>query len=69
MRCLLQDCELSGIWHVKLINFLVHRVILTRDDVEVKTAAIDLVKQVVRAAKEVIDCDRHRTKGVYVCEM
>ncbi|KAK7506949.1 hypothetical protein BaRGS_00001800 [Batillaria attramentaria] len=45
----------------ELLNVM-HRVILTRDSVEIHQHAISMVKQVLRAAQEIMDSNRARAK-------
>ena len=61
-RCLLNMCVVLNVcvacWH---------RVILTRENVEAHQHAVSVVRQVVRAAQEMMDSDRARAKGQRVC--
>ncbi|PVD26321.1 hypothetical protein C0Q70_13992 [Pomacea canaliculata] len=45
----------------ELLNVM-HRVILTRENAEVHQHAVSVVKQVIRAAQEILDADRSRAK-------
>lgn len=44
--------------------YFFHRVVLTRENPETHQIAISVVRQVVRAAEEIMDTDRARTKGI-----
>ena len=61
-RCLLNICVVLNVFVVCW-----HRVILTRENVEAHQHAVSVVRQVVRAAQEMMDSDRARAKGQRVC--